>query len=583
MPTVVFDDVPSGACKVFDTPVDIIRADLVHEVEASLARMQDCLDAGFHLAGYFSYELGYVLEHRLAALLPPRRTIPLLWFGVFDGKPHELSGMALEREWQRYRAYAGPLRLEWDEATYASKFAQVVKRIVSGDIYQANLSMRGRFPVVGDPRGLYRAMRRQGGGSYSAYVDDGTRSVLSFSPELFFEAAAGDAITCKPMKGTASRMPGDPTNDAAARVSLRASPKNRAENLMIVDLVRNDLGRIATTGSVDVARLFEIESYPTVHQMVSTVSAKLKPDTPVSGMLNALFPCGSVTGAPKIRAMEIIRELETSSRGVYCGAMGWFAPDRSACFNVAIRTLTVTGNDGELGIGSGLVSDSEVADEYAECRLKAGYFEMARSPLKLVETLRYERSGYPRLDLHLQRLEDGARKFGFPFNRKNLLALLAGSCAGTPPLRVRLTLDEQGQFEIQTSALEPTVAWRYLVSGSKVDSNDVLRRYKTDWRGIYDVERERAARESGCDEVVFCNERGELCEGSRSNLFVSINGELLTPAESSGLLGGCLRRELLATGRCREAVLDLADLAKAERVYFGNSLRGLVPAFPTAG
>jgi len=633
LPSLVFDDVATGTCRVFEEPVAVIRADDAGEVPAALAQMAERIDAGFHLAGYFGYELGYLLEPQLALQLPAPRSCPLLWFGVFGQPPRELRGDALEHEWQRYRAYAGAPQFEWDEPGYAARFAQVARHIRDGDIYQANLSMRGRFTVVGDPRGLYLALRRTGGGACSAYVDDGTRQVLSFSPELFFDLRADGTITCRPMKGTAPRathapnasrrspfagdalpapllqshphhhacppapegsfpQAGDAT-DAMARTALQSSPKNRAENLMIVDLVRNDLGRIAVTGSVDATRLFEIESYPTVHQMVSTVSATLRAGTSVRRLLEALFPCGSITGAPKIRAMQIIRELEASPRGIYCGAVGWFAPDRSARFNVAIRTLTITGNRGELGVGGGVVADSHAAAEYAECRLKARYFDAARRPLKLIETLRHEAGGYCRLELHLQRLQASAAAFRFPFDRDRVLHALvearrdrvSHTLSQAPrditPLRVRLTLDEHGQVEVSSAPLAPNPAtWRYRLAEHALDSQDPLLRHKTDWRELHDAERERAARQSGCDEVLFRNERGELCEGSRSNLFIAIGDELLTPTASSGLLEGCLRRELLATGRCREAVLTPTDLSAASQVYFGNSLRGLIPTLP---
>lgn len=634
MPSLVFDDVVAGTCRIFEAPVAVIRADAVGDVPAALAQMEERIGAGFHLAGYFSYELGHVLEPRLSDLLPPACPTPLLWFAVFTHPPREVAGEALEQTWRLHRAYAGPLQFEWDEPGYAAKFEQVAEHIRAGDVYQANLSMRGRFPFMGDPRGLYLALRRAGGGPYSAYVDDGTRQILSFSPELFFDLRADGTLTCRPMKGTAPRLSPDlqahhvprgsllahkelPTVagdafDIQARASLLASAKNRAENLMIVDLVRNDLGRVAVTGSVEATRLFEIESYPTVHQMVSTVSASLMPDTSMQRLLQALFPCGSVTGAPKIRAMQLIRQLEDSPRGIYCGAIGWFAPDRSARFNVAIRTLAITGNRGELGVGGGLVADSRATDEYAECRLKARYFEAARRPLKLIETLRLEADGYCRLELHLQRMEASAAAFQFPFDRDRVLAALGAVAAPTVseasdtsdvlarpvalvtpsapaadphlprdtlPLRVRLTLDEHGQIEITATALEamPT-PWRYAIAGQALDSHDPLLRHKTDWRELHDTQRQLAAREQGCDEVLFCNERDELCEGSRSNVFLAIGDELLTPAASSGLLEGCLRHELLAAGRCRQAVLTLADLDAADQVYFGNSLHGLIPA-----
>lgn len=582
MPSLIFDDVPSATCRVFTAPVDAVCANGADEIAVALAQLQAHLDAGRYLAGYFSYELGYTLERRLAARLPSDRAVPLLWFGVFDHAARSVASAEIERTWRRQRAFAGPLQLEWDEATYGRKFARVAAHIAEGDIYQANLSMRGRFPVVGDPRGLYCALRQCGGARYSAYVDDGNRCILSFSPELFFSLDATGCITCRPMKGTAPRVAEDPVADAAAIAGLQASAKNRAENLMIVDLVRNDLGRVADTGSVQVTDLFQVERYPTVYQMVSTISAKRKQGTSVQRLLEALFPCGSVTGAPKIRAMEVISDLEASPRGVYCGAIGWFAPNGSASFNVAIRTLTVQGGCGELGIGGGLVADSTSCDEYAECCVKARYFTAARRPLKLIETLRFEAGAYVRLELHLQRLERTAAVFHFPFNRSAALDVLDSvTHDAAPPLRVRLTLNEHGQLEVQSSPYRPVAAWHYMVSPKTVNSQDALLRYKTDWRDLYESQRASAQRTHGCDEIVFCNERGELCEGSRSNLFLAIGGELLTPAQASGLLPGCLRRELLDAGLCREAVLKPADLAAADQVYFGNSLRGLVPAILT--
>ena len=579
--TLVFDDARSARCKVFDTPIDVIRAESGSEVGPAMRRMEDRLHAGFHLAGYFSYELGYVLESRLAGRLPAQRQVPLLWFGVFARAPRELDSTELDREWTEHRGYAGPLRVEWSDADYAAKFAHVAERIRRGDIYQANLSMRGGFSFVGDARGLYLALRKQAGASFGAYVDDGARRILSFSPELFFELDPDGRIKCRPMKGTAPRG-ADACMDESMRESLRTSLKNRAENLMIVDLVRNDVGRIAEIGSVRADDLFSIETYPTVHQLVSGVSAKVKRGTSVEQLLRAMFPCGSVTGAPKIRSMEVIHDLESGPRGVYCGSIGYFSPDGSACFNVAIRTLTIAGGCGQLGVGGGVVSDSVAAGEYAECLLKARYFEAARRPIRLIETLRYEASGYVRLALHLQRLEASARVFGLPCERERVLAALKTAGHGAVPLRVRLTLDEQGAVEVTSEPCQAATHWRYVLSAGRVASTDTLLRHKTDWRDLYDSERQQAA-EAGCDEVIFLNERDELCEGSRSNLFLSSGGVLVTPASSSGLLDGCLRRELLAAGRCREAVLTVADLATAEEVYFGNSLHGLVPAVPVPG
>jgi para-aminobenzoate synthetase/4-amino-4-deoxychorismate lyase len=348
---------------------------------------------------------------------------------------------------------------------------------------------------------------------------------------------------------------------------------------MIVDLLRNDLGRVAEIGSVSVGDLFAVETYPTVHQMVSTVTARLRQGVGANEIVRALFPCGSVTGAPKIRAMEVIAELERSRRGVYCGAIGYFAPDGSARFNVAIRTLTIAGGRGELGIGGAVVQDSVAGGEYAECLLKARYFESVRRPLELIETLRFSPTeGFVRGDLHLARLARSAAAFGLAFDRNVALRALHGTVAKPPSeLRVRLTLSENGKFSCTAvSLLQEQSTWTYAISPQTVFA-DALARHKTSWRDLYDSEFARLTKASGCDEVIFLNERGEVAEGSRTNLFIARDGTLLTPPLTSGALDGCLRRALIEEGRCAEATLLPGDLANAE-VYLGNSLRGLIRA-----
>ena len=322
---VILDDARAQRCQVFRSPSEVLEATSPTQVATVLRRMQEALDRGHHLAGYFSYELGYVLEDRLSPLLPPNRPVPLLSFGVFDRPPECLQDDAAAGS--TGRAYAGPLSFEWDENSYRQRFARVAEWIGAGDIYQANLSMRARFRSVGAPRALYRDIRHHAGASYGAFIDAGETQILSFSPELFFELSAGGAMVARPMKGTAARGE-TPEQDLEARDRLSASAKNRAENLMIVDLIRNDIGRIAEAGSVAATDLFGIETYPTVHQMTSTVRAKLRPDIGIAKILHAIFPAGSITGAPKIRAMEIIREVEQSPRGIYCGAIGCFAQAR---------------------------------------------------------------------------------------------------------------------------------------------------------------------------------------------------------------------------------------------------------------
>ena len=555
---VILDD---GPRRVFSEPFAVITADVPAQVPAALAAVQSALDQGRHVAGWLGYELGCALEPRLA---PQQVPGALLRLGVF-GPPGEKAPPVFGR------AYAGPLRPEWKAGDYESRFSRVKDYIAAGDIYQANLSFRTRFAFAGDPRGLYEQLLPQSGAAHCAYIDCGPH-LLSLSPELFFDLSAGGAITVRPMKGTYPRKLGA-VEDVAARAALAASEKDRAENLMIVDLIRNDLSRIAEPGSVEVRDLFKVETYPTLHTMVSTVTAQKRAGVGVADILRALFPCGSVTGAPKIRAMEILRQLESSPRGAYCGAIGHFAPDGSARFNVAIRTLTVWGDEGELGIGGGVVQDSEAAGEYAECLLKARFFETARRPLELIETLRWE-SGFSRLAAHLARMESSARVFGLAFDRDAATGALEKAVAGKQgALRVRLTLNEAGLHDATAHDLPFNPPhWTYAISPQRSDSRDMFLRHKTNWRDLYESEVKRL----GTDEVVFVNERGELTEGARSNIFVVRDGKLLTPPLEAGVLDGRLRAELIAQGKAHEAGLTPDDL-KGE-VYFGNSLRGLIPA-----
>jgi len=549
----------------FQKPQAVIRADSAAAVPAALAAMEAARAAGRWLAGAFAYELGYALEPRLTALMPSSSQ-PLICFGVYDAP-------AADGPKPAGRAYAGPLRPEWDAAEYGSRFRAVKEALAAGDIYQANLSFRAAFAFAGNPRALYEQLRAASAAPHCAFMDSsedgGTRQILSLSPELFFEMDHG-RISARPMKGTAARQGNNERDDILGRAALARSAKDRAENLMIVDLIRNDLGRIAEIGSVGVEDLFAIETYPSLHTMVSTVTARLRPGTGIAAIVQALFPCGSITGAPKIRAMEILRQLESSPRGAYCGAIGYFAPDQSARFNVAIRTLTITGQSGTLGIGGGVVQDSREASEYAECLLKARFFEAARRPLELIETLKWQ-GDFIRLERHLARMAASAKLFGLAFDDSLARQALTDAIAGRAGvLRVRLASNEAGMFQAVAAPLaENPPNWTYDISPVRLDSTDLLLRHKTSWRELYD------APHAG-DEVVFRNERGEVAEGARSNIFVRRKGKFLTPPLASGLLPGILRAELLEGGSCEEAVLMPGDLDG--EMFFGNSLRGLIPA-----
>jgi len=364
---VIFDSGPLTVGTTFTAPRHIIRADDPAEVPAAFAAMEQAKIDGFWLAGYASYELGYVFSHKLAKLIPTDRNTPLLHFGVFDGP---IASQVQERLGLATLTKPEPI---WDQAGYDAAFEPLKDYIAAGDIYQANLT----FPLVarysGAPLALDQKLREKQPVPYGAFVDLGGTVLLSRSPELFFEVDGAGKIETKPMKGTAPRGQTE-AEDAASIEWLRASEKNQAENLMIVDLMRNDISRLAEVGSVKVPDLFTIETYATLHQMTSRIVAQLLPAITVHDIFAALFPCGSITGAPKIRAMQIIRSLETQARQAYCGSIGWIAPDGAMQFNVAIRTLACH-EDGtvQLNVGGGIVHDSTAKEEYAEAIMKARY------------------------------------------------------------------------------------------------------------------------------------------------------------------------------------------------------------------
>lgn len=580
-PVLFLDDVAHGTISVFNSASCIIRADTPAAIPTALDALESAQKKGFYTAGFLSYEAGYALEPKLAPRIPEGRNTPLLWFGVF--KTPEILKIpengSFPDGWITGRSHAGPLRYNWTAGEYRKRFDKVQALIAAGDIYEANLTFGADFSFFGDPLHLYRTLRKNSACDFCAFLDTGEQQILSLSPELFFEIHDG-AITCRPMKGTIARSD-DPTTDQKAAATLQTSAKDRAENLMIVDLLRNDVSRISIPGSVRVPRIFEIESYPTVHQMTSTVTANVRPQCGPRDILRALFPCGSITGAPKIRAMEILQEIEGRPRDLYCGAIGIFKPNGDACFNVAIRTLTITGNHGRLGIGGAVVYDSCADAEYAEAKLKARYMDLCYQPLRLIETLRFDpASGFIRLDRHLERMRATAGHFGIPFDEAAAKATLESLTRGaTGTLRVHLELSEDGCLSGNVAPLPPNPpVWTYAIAAERVSSTDRFARYKTGKRGLYSRLWQRAHEAQNCDEVIFLNEKGEIAEGSRSTIFVSRGDKLLTPPLSSGALAGVLRDQLLTEGKAIEAVLRVEDLT--DQVMFGNSLRGLIPAMP---
>ena len=518
------------------------------------------------------YELGYLLEPATAPAIwqaDAKQCLARFWRFerclMLDASAAEAWLMA---QGEQMPAGIAGLQSGIPEDDYLTAVRRIQAYIADGDCYQVNFTFPLNFEWFGSPVALYSRLRERQPVSYGGLVGDAESGLVSLSPELFLERC-GERLLTRPMKGTAARsLPAE---------QLLRSTKDLAENLMIVDLLRNDLGRIAENGSVVVDRLFDIEDYPTVWQMVSEVSARV-PGRRFSEILRALFPCGSITGAPKIRAMQITAALEKTPRAAYTGALGWIAPSGDFRLNVAIRTLELAAHGcGKLGVGSGIVADSLPAAEWQECLLKASFLRDCDPGLLLIETLRREGGVYPMWALHLERLKRSAAYFGFPLDEQLLFREL-GQQPARGTWRVRVTLDKAGNIDVQAVAFAGVVpeTCRAVVAAQRIDSHDVLRRHKTTSRKIYDAALASIADTDDIFDVIFMNERGEVAEGARSNIFVERDGVLLTPPLASGALPGVLRASLLADGKAQEAVLWPDDLLNG--FWLGNALRGLCRA-----
>lgn len=585
--TVLLVDQLSGGqtSLLFAAPHRVIVATETKGVSQAFEIAERALADGHWIAGYCAYEAGFAFEQRLEHLLPARSGAPLVWFGVYDA-PHRMdaeSARALVGDWAgEQQPDIGALAPDLTFDAYRERFDTVADYITAGDCYQVNLTFGVNFKLSGAPEALFRDLLLKQQTTYGALIRGQDQAVLSASPELFVRRA-GNRLFARPMKGTAPRGV-TPEDDARAKAALARDEKNRAENLMIVDLLRNDLGRIARIGTVSVSDLFTVETYPTLHTMTSGIEAEALPHTGLKDVFRNLFPCGSVTGAPKIRAMEIIAETETRPRGVYTGAIGFAAPDGDFAFNVAIRTAAIDRDgQGHMGIGGGVVADSDVRSEYDEALLKMRFLAEPLAPFGLIETLLWEKDkGFALLARHLERLSRSARHFGFRLEKGAARDALesAADGFGENRMRVRLLL-ERNALSVTAAPLPVSAGetrFRFSIAKERVETTNPFLYHKTTRRDFYDEPRKRAQAEKGVDEVVFLNERGELTEGSFTNLFVERDGVLLTPPIASGLLAGTLRADLIASGRAREAVLTEADLAASDHVYLGNSVRGLVKA-----
>jgi para-aminobenzoate synthetase / 4-amino-4-deoxychorismate lyase len=571
----VMRDARSGLWLCFTDPVRVVTAMFPDEVIPALREVEKATGEGFYAAGYVAYEAAPAFDPTLATLPDP--DFPPLWFALY---PPPKAFAALPEP-------AAIPPLEWTsnlpECLYFEKINRIREYIRQGDTYQANFTYRLTAPDCPDPWALFLAMAAAQEAPHGAYLDTGDWVVCSASPELFFERD-GAQITSKPMKGTAPRGRWF-AEDRARAEALRCSEKDRAENVMIVDMVRNDLGRVAETGSVAVPSLFDVERYPTVWQMVSTVTART--GASLGDVFRALFPPASITGAPKRRTMEILAELETSPRRVYTGAVGYVAPGGRCQFNVAIRTALINRASGmaEYGVGGGIVWDSSPGGEWEESRVKARVLAKPRPQFDLLESLLWTPDdGYWLLDRHLERLRDSAVYFGYAVDiecvRESLLRHAAQGL--TCPSKVRLLCSRAGLARVESGPLgvAPDSRTPVPLATVPVDPENVFLHHKTTCREAYE---EALRSRPGAADVLLVNTCGELTESTRANLVFERDGRLLTPPLDCGLLAGTLRAEMIARGELSEAVLPLDALPGCSRLFLANSVRGMweIP-FPKA-
>ncbi|KON69483.1 aminobenzoate synthetase [Peribacillus butanolivorans] len=548
----------------FTEPKEVFIAHSIQDVLPQFQKVQAAIEQGFYAAGYVSYEAAPAFEKSFK--VKEGAKMPLLWFGIFD-KPEEfpgkITGSFQLNDWES----------ETDSHTYHSGFQTIKAEIEKGNSYQVNYTMRLQSMFEGDDFAFYDRLKRAQRSNYSAYLNIGTHRILSASPELFFRLEDGQLIT-RPMKGTVKRGITVKTDQANADW-LACSEKNQAENLMIVDLLRNDLGMIAEQGSVQVPKLKEIEKYPTVWQMTSTITAKTKPKTTIIDIFKALFPCGSITGAPKIKTMEIITELENSPREVYCGAIGFITPECEAVFNVPIRTVVIEKETGkaEYGVGGGITWDSVLLEEYDEAFLKAKLLSEERPTYQLLESIKLEDGQYFLLDEHIDRMMQSAGYFDYQFSEtelRNKLQKYADSHYDSMQ-KVRVLLFENGDFEVSGQIIKTMEAEiSAIIAESPISTENPFLYHKTTNREVYE---KFQTRHPEFYDVLLWNEQGYITEFTNGNVVVKINGDLFTPPVESGLLAGTFRQELLRKKEIKEKLITKADLHNAEEVWFINSVR----------
>jgi para-aminobenzoate synthetase / 4-amino-4-deoxychorismate lyase len=553
----------------FTSPHNTYSANQLDEVVPLLKAAEADAKVGAWVALMLSYEAAPAFDDALKTHAPG--SLPLAWAAVFDQPESPFTNsLKINAEGCRPSGWAAQV----SESYYYDAISRIHELIATGDTYQVNYTFPLTSHFSGDPVAWYQTLCTAQGADYCAYLDLGRYQVLSISPELFFQRV-GDSIKTKPMKGTINRGRWAQEDEWRAQ-ELAESVKDRAENVMIVDLLRNDLGKISVPGSVIVSKLFEVERYETLWQMTSTVESTLRRDMGLADVMTALFPCGSITGAPKIRTMEIISELESSPRGIYTGTIGFIRPGGDCVFNVAIRSIVLDSETGvaTFAVGGGITIDSTAEREYEECLLKSSFLTASTPRFRLLESILLENSEFFLLSRHLDRLRASAKYFNFQFREDQVvgeLDRLVARCS-SDRWKVRLLLSRDGEIEIDPVLLAAPrkELLRVTLATEPVDSQDRFLFHKTTNRKVYD---RAVAQQPNFDDVVLWNERGEITESSVANVVVLIDGQLFTPPQHSGLLAGTFRDQLLADGEIRERVISISDLQQASSFFLINSVR----------
>ncbi|MEK9198401.1 aminodeoxychorismate synthase component I [Ureibacillus sp. FSL E2-3493] len=548
----------------FKNPLKVIVAYTIEEVLPCFQLIQEAIEKGLYAAGYVSYESAPAFDQAMKVHNNP--TMPLLWFGIFKEPLHESldsDGSYVHTKWMPKETMN----------QYQSSIASIQNAIKNGDTYQTNYTIRLQSQFQGDDIAYFNRLKNAQSSNYCSYIYTGDFSILSASPELFFHLK-DNQITTRPMKGTVARGK-TVEEDAANRQWLYNSEKNRAENVMIVDLLRNDLSMIAEPMTVQVPKLFQIEQYPTVHQMTSTVTATIKPNTTFFELFKALFPCGSITGAPKISTMDMIASLESTPRDVYCGAIGYITPDKEAIFNVPIRTVVINNKTGQAtyGVGGGITWDSKTDEEYEEILAKACFLEVQRPKFELLESILLQNGELVLLDEHLTRLQRAAKYFGYSFNMEEVKdsVFKVAKENKTGQYKLRLLLEQNGKVSINTQTLQPVKPLQVVsLAKTPIDKKNVFYYYKTTNRDHYEYFQQQ---HQDVFDVLLWNEKKELTEFTNGNVVLEIDGVLWTPPIECGLLAGTFREKLLNEGKIHEKVLTLDHLNACSQIWFINSVR----------